>query len=153
MKIAHGQDKKLSDVKDLALLDVAKKPALDPKPKLEKLAAPIKGYDGAVVLDLSCKAEPMPKVYGKKLQKAVCCEKAPENPEKKPTKTEPAGKPIDDKKDPFNPDFDGNKLLNINDFMAFMNSYAAKEKRADANGDGKLDASDFKAFAFSPELS
>jgi len=45
-----------------------------------------------------------------------------------------------------NPDFDGNGNLNCNDFMAFMNSYAAQEKRADFNHDGQLNARDFVAF-------
>ena len=44
------------------------------------------------------------------------------------------------------PDFDGNGNLNCNDFMAFLNSYAAQEKRADFNRDGQLNAKDFVAF-------
>ena len=50
-----------------------------------------------------------------------------------------------------NPDMDGNGQLNVNDFMAFLNAYAAQDKRADFNQDGKLDGKDFLAYRWSFE--
>lgn len=43
-------------------------------------------------------------------------------------------------------DFDGDGVVNVSDFLAFLTSFSAGEVRADFNGDGQINVNDFLAF-------
>jgi hypothetical protein len=44
------------------------------------------------------------------------------------------------------PDIDGNGVVNVNDFLAYLSLYAAGDARADLNQSGSVDVSDFLAY-------
>lgn len=43
-------------------------------------------------------------------------------------------------------DFKGNEIINSNDFFAYTTSFFTQDKRADINGDGHIDGSDYEVF-------